>query len=114
MTGADAEEPPGQTRKDAEPFVPADFSPPRGLDHPQFRLRPLGPDTMSATMRRGWAPWTTPVRPRVSGLRVAATPVTRPEPRVFADAPRPLPRQSRLHVHGARSPWPRRSRRGHR
>ena len=27
-----------------KPFVPADFTPPSGLDHPQFRLRPLGPD----------------------------------------------------------------------
>ena len=42
MTEADADEPPGQTRKDAEPFVPADFIPPGGLDHPPFRLRPLG------------------------------------------------------------------------
>lgn len=32
------------TREDAEPFVPADFSPPPSLDHPAFRLRPLGPE----------------------------------------------------------------------
>jgi hypothetical protein len=32
------------TRQDPEPFVPADFSPPTGLDHPAFRLRPLGPE----------------------------------------------------------------------
>lgn len=25
-------------------FVPADFVPPDGLDHPRFRLRPLGPE----------------------------------------------------------------------
>lgn len=27
--------------QDPAPFVPADFSPPTGLDHPSFRLRPL-------------------------------------------------------------------------
>ncbi|MDP8904015.1 MAG: N-acetyltransferase [Chloroflexota bacterium] len=27
-----------------QPFVPADFEPPRSLDHPEFRLRPLGPE----------------------------------------------------------------------
>jgi hypothetical protein len=32
------------TSQDAEPFVPADFTPPTGLDHPAFRLRPLGPE----------------------------------------------------------------------
>jgi hypothetical protein len=26
------------------PFVPADFTPPAGLDHPEFSLRPLGPE----------------------------------------------------------------------
>jgi RimJ/RimL family protein N-acetyltransferase len=26
------------------PFVPPDFQPPTALDHPQFRLRPLGPE----------------------------------------------------------------------
>jgi hypothetical protein len=26
------------------PFVPPDFSPPQALDHPSFRLRPLGPE----------------------------------------------------------------------
>jgi hypothetical protein len=26
------------------PFVPDDFDPPAGLDHPAFRLRPLGPE----------------------------------------------------------------------
>jgi len=26
------------------PFVPDDFAPPAGLDHPAFRLRPLGPE----------------------------------------------------------------------
>ncbi len=31
------------TRKD-DAFVPADFSPPTHLDHPAFRLRPLGPE----------------------------------------------------------------------
>lgn len=27
-----------------DPFVPADFTPPTALDHPSFRLRPLGPE----------------------------------------------------------------------
>ena len=27
-----------------ESFVPADFVPPAGLDHPEFSLRPLGPE----------------------------------------------------------------------
>ena len=44
MTGSDDEEPPEPTRPDAEPFVPADFSPPTRMDHPAFRLRPLGPE----------------------------------------------------------------------
>lgn len=30
--------------EDAEPFVPEGFLPPDGLDHPSFRLRPLGPE----------------------------------------------------------------------
>lgn len=29
---------------DAEPFLPLDFSPPTRLDHPAFRLQPLGPE----------------------------------------------------------------------
>jgi hypothetical protein len=32
------------TSQDAKPFVPATFSPPTHLDHPRFRLRPLGPE----------------------------------------------------------------------
>jgi hypothetical protein len=44
MTGADAEGPTARTRNDAVPFVPADFTPPSDLDHPSFRLRPLGPE----------------------------------------------------------------------
>ena len=32
------------TDDEPEPFVPADFVLPSGLDHPSFRLRPLGPE----------------------------------------------------------------------
>ncbi len=31
-------------RRDAALFVPPGFTPPTGLDHPDFRLRPLGPE----------------------------------------------------------------------
>lgn len=30
--------------EESGPFVPDDFSPPTKLDHPEFRLRPLGPE----------------------------------------------------------------------
>ena len=40
----DVETDPVPTRQDTEPFVPADFSAPTRLDHPAFRLRPLGPE----------------------------------------------------------------------
>lgn len=40
--------------QDAAPFVPADFSPPTRLDHPAFRLRPLGPEHN----QRDHAAWT--------------------------------------------------------
>jgi hypothetical protein len=39
---------------DAAPFVPGSFSPPMGLDHPAFRLEPLGPQHNDAD----YAAWT--------------------------------------------------------
>jgi hypothetical protein len=46
------------------PFVAADFEPPAGLDHPSFRLRPLGPEHNASD----YAAWTS------SMAHVAATP----------------------------------------
>lgn len=39
------------------PFVPGDFVPPPGLDHPDFRLRPLGPEHNASD----YAAWTSSI-----------------------------------------------------
>jgi hypothetical protein len=38
----------------ARPFVPEGFAPPTGLDHPRFRLRPVGPEHNTSD----YAAWT--------------------------------------------------------
>ena len=47
-----------------DPFVPADFEVPTGLDHPLFRLRPLGPEHNPSD----YAAWTSSME------HIAATP----------------------------------------
>jgi len=42
---------------DSRPFVPETFVPPAGLDHPLFRLRPLGPEHNASD----YAAWTSSV-----------------------------------------------------
>ena len=41
----------------SDPFVPADFEPPLGLDHEDFQLRPLGPEHNDSD----YAAWTSSV-----------------------------------------------------
>lgn len=41
----------------SDSFVPVDFEPPRGLDHPAFELRPLGPEHNDSD----YAAWTSSI-----------------------------------------------------
>jgi hypothetical protein len=55
MTATGSDGPPANEA--AERFVPTDFAPPAGLDHPAFRLRPLGAEHNE----RDHAAWTSSI-----------------------------------------------------
>jgi hypothetical protein len=89
---------------DSRPTSPADVPRSRGLPAPApgpgtQRARPRGVEGLHRSR---------PCDPGVSGREVAAAHVARAEPRRPAEPPRPIPRQGRLHAHGARCLWPRR------
>jgi len=83
-----------------EPFVPADFEPPLGLDEPQFRLRPLGVEHNESD----YAAWTS------SLAHIHATPGFKADgwsqPMTLEENRGDLARHAADFVRGAGSPTP--------